>query len=108
MTTTERIDAAIDTMPKIEEFDGRFANAVKLRDDVMFWYGENKETILEALRFQKAAMGEPSDAMIEAAETCDPMEHYPKSLHGTPTKKERCAGKWKAMIAELAKQVEGE
>lgn len=97
MTDLNQIDAAIETMPKITEFDGRFASAVKLRDDVMFWYGENTDTILEALRVYKALLGEPSDGVVEKGQYTffADYDFYCSGLSGI----------FKAMSAELIKQV---
>jgi len=56
MTTTERIDAAIE----------------RVQDEIKRWAGDGAteprqicKTILEALRFQKAALGEVSDELVE-------------------------------------------
>jgi len=59
MTDLERIDAAIESMPKLSEFDGKIDDAVKIRNEIMIWFSANNENILEALRFQKAMQWQP-------------------------------------------------
>ena len=85
----ERIEAAIDGLKKqLDEMDG-YADGY-----AMIFDGKHCTTILEALRFQNAALGEPSDEVILAGVSGwrkDP-EHKPSTL-------------FKAMIAKLSKQV---
>lgn len=91
MTDLERIEAAIDGLKKqLDEMDG-YADGY-----AMIFDGKHCTTILEALRFQKAAMGEV-DYRVSAAGLKVPSEHpvlcpEPKDI-------------FKAMIAELLKQV---
>ena len=118
MTTTERIDAATENLKKlmktgtangaIEVWETRFGENYRVASLSM----NDCETILEALRFQKAALGEPSEAVIVAA-----WESQFKSVGATDEEAKMLGKKryedqkhisipaYKAMIAELSKQV---
>jgi len=85
MTDLERIEAAIESLPHVGSINS---------DNIYLWFHANRKTILEALRFQKAAMGEPSDGMLSAGA---------KAWIQDPAHKSSTL--FKAMIAELSKQV---
>lgn len=93
MTTTERIDAAIDERPHTW-FNNDQGEREGRTKDITQWFFDHEQTILEALRFQKAALGEPSDGMLSAGA---------KAWIQDPARKSSTL--FKAMIAELAKQV---